>query len=46
MNNEQLRKELATVLLQCHLEHRSVREQVIFVMNVLGRNGILKGDEK
>ena len=40
MNDAELRLELAELLPKC----RTVREQVIEVMNLLGKNGYLKGE--
>lgn len=44
MTDAELRRELATILLKYHYENRTVIEQVIAIMNLLGKNGYLKGD--
>ena len=46
MTDAEIRLKLAEVLLKCHHENRTVREQVIAVMNLLGKNGYLKGEDK
>ena len=44
MTDAELRLKLAEVLLECHHENDTVREQVIVIMNLLGKNGYLKGE--